>query len=212
VEKTSLEKLIDENTAMETFNNFNRYFKKSLLFDGLGKIRKYAIEASLLNDVHRKYDYLEFGVYKGLSSNFFSEYVKKLYAFDSFLGLKEDWFGTLCPKGSYSLEKQIPKLNYNIEIINGWVEDTLDPFLKKNNPKINFIHFDMDTYSSTLFVLKKIKKYLINNSIILFDELYNYPGYEEGEFKALKEVFQESEFEYKAFNLKSKQVAIKIFK
>ena len=70
----------------------------------------------------------------------------------------------------------------------------------------------MDTYSSTLFVLKKIKKYLINNSIILFDELYNYPGYEEGEFKALKEVFQESEFEYKAFNLKSKQVAIKIFK
>ena len=75
----------------------------------------------------------------------------------------------------------------------------------------------MDTYNPTKFTLEKIKPYLIKNSIIIFDELYNYPGWKYGEFKALNEVFKDNEFEYKAFNIgdqfipyEGKQVIIQI--
>ena len=68
----------------------------------------------------------------------------------------------------------------------------------------------MDTYSPTKFTLEKIKPYLVKNSIIIFDEYYNYEGWKEGEFKALKEVFNENEFKYKAFNVNSAQCVIQI--
>ena len=68
----------------------------------------------------------------------------------------------------------------------------------------------MDTYSPTRFTLEKIKPYLVKNSIIIFDEYYNYEGWKEGEFKALKEVFSENEFKYNAFNVVSEQCVIQI--
>ena len=144
------------------------------------------------------------------SSSFFSKFINKLYCFDSFEGLKEDWVGNKVPKGYFNLNKKIPKLNSNIEPIVGWVEDTLDDFLKKHNPKINFVHMDMDTYSPTKFTLEKLKPYLVKDAIILFDELYNYPGWKNGEHKALMEVFKEDEFRYKAFQINNVKSAVQI--
>ena len=74
----------------------------------------------------KEYYYLEFGVFQGKSANYFSKFVNKIYCFDSFEGLKEDWLGTSEFVGSMSLDKKIPKLNTNVEPIVGWVEDTLD--------------------------------------------------------------------------------------
>tara|TARA_B110000003_G_scaffold83632_1_gene85516 strand:- start:550 stop:1278 length:729 start_codon:yes stop_codon:yes gene_type:complete len=207
---TKLEDKIEENLAEETFKNFKVHFKKSVLFKDISQIREYAIKTSLINDKNKDYYYLEFGVFKGTSANFFSKYIKKFYVFDSFEGLKEDWKGTSDIKGTFNLNKQIPKLNSNVEPIVGWVENTLEDFLKKHNPKINFIHFDMDTYNSTKYTLEKLKPYLVKDAIIIFDELYNFIGWEHGEYKALKEVFNEDEFEYKGFNIKRAQVVIKI--
>ena len=181
-----------------------------MIFTNLFEIREYAIKTSLLNDKNKEYYYLEFGVWKGESSDFFSKFLNKLYCFDSFEGLKEEWVGTTYSKGHFSLNKKIPSLNQNVELVVGWVDDTLDDFLKKHNPKINFVHLDMDTYSPTKFVLEKIKPYLVKNSTIIFDELYNYPGWKEGEFKALKEVFNDNEFKFKAFNIRSEQCVIQI--
>ncbi len=208
--KLKLKSKLENNLVDETYNHFKEHFEKSVLFEDVFEIREYAIKSSLLNDKKNEYFYLEFGVFKGKSSNFFSKFVNKLYCFDSFEGLKEDWVGTSESKGTFNLNKQIPKLNSNIYPIVGWVEDTLDDFLKKHNPKINFVHFDMDTYSPTKFTLEKIKPYLVKNSILIFDELYHFVGWKEGEFKALKEVFKEEEFEYKAFNLNGQIAVIQI--
>ena len=205
-----LEKKLSENLMNETLNNFKEHFKKSVLFKDVLKMREYAIKTSLLNDINRENYYLEFGVWKGESTNTISKYVKQLYAFDSFEGLREDWSGTEFEKSVLSLNKKIPKLNSNVLPIVGWIEDTLDDFLKKHNPKINFVHLDMDTYTPTKFILDRIKPYLVKDAIIIFDELYNYIGWEHGEYKALKEVFKENEFEYKAFNMHARQVVIKI--
>ena len=208
--KTKLEDKIEENLVEETFANFEVHFKKSLLFKDIFQIREYAIKTTLLNDKNKDYYYLEFGVFKGTSANFFSEYVNKFYVFDSFEGLKEDWIGTSDAKGSFNLNKQIPKMNSNIEPIIGWVENTLDDFLKKHNPKINFVHLDLDTYNSTKYTLERLKPYLLKNAVIIFDELYNFTGWEEGEYKALNEIFNKDEFEYMAFNIKGAQAVIKI--
>tara|TARA_Y100000996_G_C22426015_1_gene603533 strand:+ start:296 stop:949 length:654 start_codon:yes stop_codon:yes gene_type:complete len=208
--KLTLQKKINDNLVEETFDNFKEHFKKSLILDDTWDVREYAIKTAVSNDKNNEFYNLEFGVYQGTSANYFSKYVKKLYAFDGFQGLKEDWLGTNQMKGSVDLNKKVPKLNSNVEPIVGWVEDTLEDFLEKHNPKINFVHLDMDTYNPTKFTLERIKPYLVKNAIILFDELYNYVGWQHGEYKALKEVFRDDEFEYKAFALNSVRCAIQI--
>ena len=208
--KSKLQLKLEDNLVNETLIHFNKHFKKSLLFNDKWKIREHAIKTSLLNDKNKEYYYLEFGVFEGMTANYFSKLVKKLYCFDSFEGLKEDWAGTSDPKNAFNLNKKVPKLNSNVEPIVGWVEDTLEGFLKKYNPKINFVHLDMDIYSATKFTLERLKPYLVKNAVILFDELYNYDGWESGEYKALKEVLNENEFEYKSFNLLGCQSMIKL--
>ena len=198
-----------ENENLQCFNHFEKHLQNAVHLDGLG-IRKYAIEKSLLNDKEKNKFYLEFGVWKGNSANFFSEYVNKLYAFDSFEGLREDWVGAGLLKGHFNLDKKIPKLNKNIEPIVGFVQDSLEDFLKKHNPKINFVHMDIDTYESTKYVLERLKPYLIKDSIILFDELYNFPGWRNGEYKALQETFDESEYKFRAFSTHGTKVVIQL--
>ena len=99
----------------------------------------------------------------------------------------------------------------NVEIHVGLVQETLDPFLNLQNPQIGFVHMDLDTYPSTKFVLERLKPFLLKNSIILFDQLYNYSGWKNGEHKALEEVFQVDDYEYLAFSKDGKRVCVKIF-
>ena len=93
----------------------------------------------------------------------------------------------------------------------GLVQDTLVDFLSKiKNSKINFVHIDLDTYESTKFVLEKIKPHLKKNAILLFDELYNFSGWDQGEYKALRDVFNENEYKFLAFSKSSCQAVIQI--
>ena len=68
----------------------------------------------------------------------------------------------------------------------------------------------MDTYPSTKYALERLKPFMVKGAIMIFDEFYNYPGWENGEFKALKEVFNDDEYIYKAFNTFDRQVVIQI--
>lgn len=45
--------------------------------------------------------------------------------------------------------------------------------------KISFIHMYADLYSSTKYILNIIKDYIDNDCIIIFDELVNYPGFDD---------------------------------
>lgn len=202
--------LLEDEKLKTMFQTFKEDMKKSMIFHNMWQSRKYSIEKALLNDKQQELFYLEFGVWKGESANFFSKYVKKLYVFDSFEGLREDYVGTSAPVGYFNLNSKLPKLNSNIEPVVGYIQDTLDAFLEKHNPKINFIHLDMDTYSSTKYALEKLKPYMAKNAVIIFDELYNYYGWEYGEYKALKEVFKYEEYEYKSFNVLDKEVVIQL--
>lgn len=205
-----------EEEVLKSHNYFKKFFSKSLFFDNQDLQREYSIKKALEIDKKKDFYYLEFGVWKGDSINFFSKILDKqlIYGFDSFEGLKEDWLGGYInhPKGRYSLKKKLPRFNKNVRIIEGWVENTLPNYLIEHKPKINFVHMDVDIYESSKFILEKIKPFLVNNAIILFDELFDYPGWEEGEHKALIESFEDNEYKYLAFNKFFNQATIRYLK
>ena len=207
-EKTIFE-LYSEEEKIKCFNHFKKYFKSSLFLESKGT-REYAIKNALRNDPNNEYVYIEFGVYKGASVNDLSKYVKKIYAFDSFQGLKEDMLGNTEAIGTFNLNKKVPNLNKNVVPVVGWIQNTLDNFLEKENPKINFVHIDVDTYETSKLILSKIKKYLVPNATILFDELYNFPGWDVGEYKALREEFEENDYKFKVFSIEDQKVVITV--
>ncbi len=199
-----------EESMKKCYEEFKKYFSEAV-FINFKDIREYAIKEALQNNQNNKdVFYLEFGVFSGNSINFFSKYVPEIYGFDSFQGLKEDWQGFDVQKGHFNLNGKIPKLNKNVVPVSGWVQDTLEKFLEEKKPNINFVHMDLDTYPSSKYVLEKIKPFLMKGSIILFDEIYNFAGWEVGEYKALKEVFNDNEYKFIAFARDNHPAIIKI--
>ena len=208
--KTSYELYVREEEE-KSYDHFKKFFKNSIFLD-TERIRKYAILKALSNDENESNYYLEFGVFNGLSINYLSKFLNaNIYGFDSFEGLKEDWKGSILESGYFDLKGKKPKVNKNVKLVKGLVQDTLVDFLSKiENSKINFVHIDLDTYESTKFVLENLKPYLKKNAIILFDELYNFSGWDQGEYKALREVFNDNEYKFLAFSKSSCQAVIQI--
>ena len=204
----------------EQIENCYQKFKENFLtsvFISSKKINSFAINRSLSNfenvNQSSKLYFLEFGVFDGTSINKFASILKekKIYGFDSFYGLKEDWIGNAeFEKGYFNLGGKMPPVKNNVILIKGWVQDTVNNFLKQNNPEICFAHMDLDTYESTKFVLSQIKPYLKKGSILLFNEFYNFPGWSVGEYKALNEVFDEKEYKIIAFSKHGWEAVVEI--
>jgi hypothetical protein len=147
-----------------------------------------------------KYDkkglWLEFGVATGNTINYVSHFTQDtIYGFDSFEGLPERWREGF-EKGKFSTNGEFPKVEKNVLLIKGLFQDTLPDFLKMKNEKISFIHVDCDLYSSTKFILDECLPYFDDKCLLVFDELVNYKGYEEGELKALTEFMTKHNLKY----------------
>jgi len=195
-----------DNLSQDCYDFFKDKMKSSSVFLKVDDIRSFAIYRAIQNNTgDSKNLFLEFGVYTGGSINLFSKQLKNIngtiYGFDTFEGLTEDWLThVFFPKGSLSLNNKLPKVAKNAILIKGKIQDTLDNFLKDNlKKKILFAHMDMDTYASTKFALAKIKPFLQKGSVILFDEFYGYPNWQQEEYKAFTEVFKENEYKFIAF-------------
>ena len=199
-----------------SLKHFHQYFKESIFIDN-EKIRKFSINEAI-KEYKNKELFLEFGVRAGTSIKLFSKILNNynipIYGFDSFFGINENWFGTNRKKGEMSRDGKFPDFikPKNIIYEKGLVQDTLLNFLKNNNSLIRFIHMDLDTYQSSKFVLENVKHKLARNSFILFDQFYNCPGWENGEYKAFTEVFLKKEYDYIAFSKKGGRVLIRINK
>ena len=141
--------------------------------------------------------WLEFGVWEGRTIKYISNQTNGIvYGFDSFEGLPEDWRDGFL-KEHFNRDGKTPETNKNVVFEIGWFNETLEPFLEKHkNKKITFLHVDCDLYSSSKYVLDKCSPFMVNGTIITFDELMNYDGYEECEWKALNEWSQEYDVKY----------------
>jgi hypothetical protein len=96
-----------------------------------------------------------------------------------------------------------------VTLVKGWVQDTLPGYLQaESGNNFAFIHMDMDTYAPTRYALEAVRPHLAPGTVILFDELYGYPGWRHHEYKALQEVLQRDEYRFISFAAES--VAIEI--
>jgi hypothetical protein len=166
-----------------------------------------ALEAAKLEGL-----FLELGVWNGYSITHLAKKKPSVqfFGFDSFEGLAEDWSGTPAVKGTFSLGGNLPKVPSNVELIAGWFEDTLPRFTESRNGPLAFLHLDADTYESTRFALEVFASWIVEGTILVFDEHHGYPNWRNGEFKAWNEFVKEREvcFQYLAFS--EQQAAIKI--
>jgi len=117
---------------------------------------------------------LEFGVYRGDSlrnvMNAKLDKGRKVFGFDSFEGLPEDWSGTVCNKGFFSTEGNIPVIE-GVKFYKGWFENSIPQYLNDNkNQIISVLHVDCDLYSSTKTVLYSLNEFIVPGTIICFDE------------------------------------------
>jgi hypothetical protein len=130
---------------------------------------------------------LEFGVYRGGTILKIAARLpdRQVFGFDSFEGLPEPWF--FFSQGIFSDRKGVPSMPNNVILIKGLFQDTSSDFLTKHPGSIAFLHVDSDLYSSCKFVLETYGERIRPQTIILFDEFYNYPTWMEGEFKAFHE-------------------------
>jgi hypothetical protein len=187
-----------------------------LVENSFGKARVlYSREAVLryaLGEVDRNQPglYLEFGVYKAATINLIASLTQSaVHGFDSFEGLPEDWRDGH-DKGEFRVAA-LPAVRGNVTLHKGWFSDTLPPFLDKERGSVCFLHVDCDLYSSTKTVFSSLADRLIPGTIIVFDEYFNYPGWQEGEYKAFMEfVAAGRSFEYLAYNCRSEQVAVRL--
>jgi len=155
----------------------------------------------------------EFGVWKGESINYFANQCPRarVYGFDSFEGLEEDWYGYVLPKGTFSTKGKLPRCEKNVELFKGWFEETLPSFVEKlNHSKIQILHLDADTYKPTAYVLKTLSKNLAAGTIIIFDEYFGYPNFRSHEFKAWNEFVVSAGINFRYIGYTEMQVAIEI--
>jgi O-methyltransferase len=166
--------LLDLVNANADFNNF--------LADRCGAVprfddreRMYGFLAPELTQT-RPVDYLEFGVWKGASLREWARLLpdpdNRFYGFDSFEGLPEDWLPDK-PKGTFALGGNVPTFDdCRISIVDGYYQDVLPSFLQDydRTERRLAVHIDCDLYSSTLFVLASIDRFLRPGDLLLMDE------------------------------------------
>jgi hypothetical protein len=163
--------------------------------------------------------WLEFGVFQGKTIGTIADYnpAKTVYGFDSFEGLPEFWTAEN-PKGAFSLDGKIPPQifrglnvihgepyqdwNSNIQLIQGWFEDTLPGFIKEHPEPVAFMHIDSDLYSSCKTILDTLKNQIVPGTVICFDDWAGYPANTdiEHEPKAFAEFLIETGLGYKCLS------------
>tara|TARA_B100001057_G_scaffold144592_1_gene144499 strand:- start:262 stop:864 length:603 start_codon:yes stop_codon:yes gene_type:complete len=199
---------------MRALDSTCEYIEKNMFDIPLFNNKQDALDYAL-NKISFKGLICEFGVWEGKSINHIARNKsQQIHAFDSFEGLPETWLSTH-KKGHFALTN-MPVFEKNIVTHKGWFDDTLPEFVKNYNEKISFLHIDCDLYSSTKTIFKWLDNQITEGTIILFDEYFNYPFWEQHEYKAFQEFVNQNKITYKYLCYSTKtfgsKVAVKILK
>jgi len=188
-----------------------KHMADAVIFWRLDEILKYCVRQAPADGL-----LLEFGVATGKSINSIAAAVsdRVVHGFDSFEGLPEDWSGHVETRGSFSRKGQLPKVRSNVRLHKGWFRDTLKKFRDECPGPVAFLHIDCDLYSSTREVLQGLADRLRVGTVIEFDEYFNYPNWQQHEFRAWQEFVKEHgiEYRYLAMTASDGRVAVVITK
>ncbi|MDH6282606.1 hypothetical protein M2284_003500 [Rhodococcus sp. LBL1] len=156
---------------------------------------------------------LEFGVATGTTLRIIAESLcptgHEVSGFDVWSGLPEAW-RTGFPAGEFA-QQSMPSVP-GAQLVSGLFEDTLPGFLADHPGPVAFAHLDADLYSSTRTVLDLIGDRLVPGSVLVFDEYFNYPGWQNHEHRAWTEFVTRTgiEFDYLAYTANHEQVVVRL--
>ena len=154
---------------------------------------------------------LEFGVFTGTTLKIIATERggEGVYGFDSFEGLPTDWRSGF-PAGHFTVDG-LPDVP-GAELVVGWFDDTLPGFLDEHPGPVDFLHVDGDLYSSAKTVLDLVGPRLHAGSVIVFDEFFNFPNWQEHEYKAWMEYVERTgvQFTYEGYTWSNEQVIVQI--
>ena len=159
------------------------YSRRFTLYEEISKAEKLYTEPV---------DYFEFGVCGGFSFKWWlghnTNSGSRFYGFDTFEGLPES-FGSF-EKGSMAVTLESLQIDDSrAAFYKGLFQDTLIPFLNDyKSERKKLIHLDADLFSSTLFSLSQLYRFLQEGDILLFDE-FAVPKHEFMAFKIFTESF-----------------------
>ena len=146
--------------------NRNNQIRRFQYYDRLAKIEN--LEKEQLY-------YLEFGVAKGVSFKYWIQKNKnensKIFGFDTFTGLPEDWLGY--KSGAFSTNGFSPDIDGDTrgQFLKGLFQNSLPDFTKTTDLNRRLIiHLDADIYGATLYVLTQLARFIKKGDILLFDE------------------------------------------
>ena len=198
-----------ENLALESSAKYiQENGQRAVIFKDRADLWRFAI-----NNTNQNGLFAEFGVSWGKSLNYLASCLPKdkiIFGFDSFQGLKEDFWGTSFIKGAFTTNGKIPKFPSNVELVVGWFSETLPIFLQNHNDKFSFIHLDADTYDSTKEVLELLANRVRSGTIIIFDEYIGFPNWQNNEVRAWKEFIERYNIKYSYIAFSSMSVVVKI--
>ncbi|MEC3982003.1 class I SAM-dependent methyltransferase [Amycolatopsis sp. H20-H5] len=156
---------------------------------------------------------LEFGVFSGSTLRIIADARggRDVYGFDSFDGLPEAW-RTDFPAGAFRSD-ELPEVP-GAELVVGWFDKSLPGFLALHQGPVDLLHVDCDLYSSARTVLDLAGPRLRADSIVVFDEYFNYPGWHHHEYRAWQEYTQRTgtEFSYESYTYNNEQVVVRVTK
>ncbi len=155
-------------------------------------------------------DYFEFGVWRGTTFSFAYRMKKKMglkmkmWAFDSFEGLPniDDQKYNVFSQGEYACsEEEFRKILRSngvrpdaYEVVRGYYQDSLNPELDRRmkGTAAAIVWIDCDLYVSAKKVLDFLPPYLVDGTVICFDDYYFYRGSPtQGEQRAIREFLVE---------------------
>jgi hypothetical protein len=156
--------------------------------------------------------YLEFGVYSGGTIRHIARRVPgaTIHGFGSFEGLPEAWAGFSLGRKAFSVQGRLPRVPTNVVLHKGWFRDTIPTWCGAVSGPVAFIHIDCDLYSSTVDIFTGLAERLQPGAVIVFDEYFNYPGWEQHEFKAWQEFTTARQIQYDYLGYARQQVAVRI--
>jgi len=139
--------------------------------------------------------YLEFGVAHGGSMGYWSKMLRNpqslLHGFDSFEGLPQA--GGRWVKGEFSIAGQVPIFeDERVQFFKGWFEDVLPEYSVPPHDVL-VMNFDADLYSSTIYVLRRMRPHIREGTFLYFDEIH----YAEHEQRAFDEFVGESKLKFR---------------
>ena len=154
----------------------------------------------------------EFGVFNGESINYLARLAKPktIFGFDSFKGLEED-FSIDYPKGGFNKNGVAPWVEENVSLVEGSFSESLPKWLDENKGVFSLINIDCDTYEATSTVLNLIgPDKIVSGTLIIFDEYFGFPGWENEEFKAWKDYCSKYNVKYKYVAMCQMQVLVEV--